>query len=620
MTGTGYSPAQLQAISAADGPLAVVAGPGCGKTTTLAGRIAFLIKDRGVDPSAILMLSFTAEAARRMRAEVARELGDPAAEVSIMTLHALGRRVIDTWSSTLGYPDRPTVLHPDEARALLASSAGALGWDVEHVSLAELAAEVDRCRLLVDVEAAESDAMAPLARAYEERLRRHGAIDFVAMLALPLRLFVQEEPALRVLQDAYAHILVDEVQDLDQSEWRLVELLAERHRNLLVAGDDRQCIYVWRSANPHALKHFVQRHPDAPVVTLDKNHRSTGRVVQVGNALAELFAEPHPLWTDNADGPHPRFKLAEDEQAEARFVADHVGSLLDRGLLPHPGQAAVIFRTSAQSDVVASAMREAGLPYQLHGHADLFGTRAVRDSIAYLRLAANPADRAALMRIVDTPPRGLRSLAATLLEEPATLDELPSRAAEFGPEAVAAAAALMAVVYDLHAHGRRGIHPVALLDRVLDRSGLRMWLEHHPDGTRRLRLLARLRAVLQRLEVSLGEWLDSLALSDEVIQQDDEAVRLCSVHASKGHEWRATWVLGVEEGLMPHFRAIAASRESGSGDALDEELRALYVALTRARERLFLSACQQRTRGDRVETRMPSRWLQALGPVLVPTA
>jgi DNA helicase-2/ATP-dependent DNA helicase PcrA len=244
----------------------------------------------------------------------------------------------------------------------------------------------------------------------------------------------------------------------------------------------------------------------------------------------------------------------------------------------------------------------------------------VRDALAYVRLALNPGDRAALARVVDVPRRGLASLAAALLEEPATTAELTSRAADFGPAAISAAATLMATVYELHAEAKRGATPVALLDRALDRSGYRGWLEHHPDGTRRLRLLARLRALAQRVDVSLAEWLDGTALGEELAPADEEATRLSSVHMAKGREWRTTFVVGVEEGLVPHYRALSRSGGSPDDDALEEELRAFYVALTRARERLFLSACLQRSPGDRIEARQPSRWLHALPADLLASA
>jgi DNA helicase II / ATP-dependent DNA helicase PcrA len=615
-----FTEAQQRALTAGDGACALIAGPGCGKTTTLAGRITYLVSERHADPSEILALTFTTEAARRLRREVGRQLDDRAADVSILTLHALGRKVIDTWPVQLGYDERPSVIHYEEARNLMASTAVGLGWDLAAISMVELAAAVDRCRLLVDADARLADPLGPLADAYEDRLRRHGVVDFVGMLSLPLRLFEKDERALRVLQDAYRWVIADEVQDLDPSQWRLVELLAARHGNLLVAGDDLQCIYAWRGADPHALARFPVRYPTAAVVTLEKNHRSTQRLVMLGNCLSDLLGARPSLLTDNPPGPLPRLLMPEDEHAEAAFVAEQIGSLVDRGILPHPGEAAVLFRTGAQADVLAGALRAAGLPYALHGHADLFGAWAVRDLLAYLRLALNPRDRTALARIADIPPRGLRQLAATLLEEPADTAELSTRAADFGPDAAASAAALAATIYELHADASRGATLVDLLDRALDRTSLRAWLERQPDAVRRLRLVARLRALVQRTQLPPDEWLDGVALGDEVVDTDEEAARLSTVHRVKGREFRAAFLAGLEEGLMPHYRAIDhANRESDSA-ALEEELRVCYVALSRARERLFVSACRERWQAGHTERRQPSRWLYAFPPELLAVA
>jgi DNA helicase-2/ATP-dependent DNA helicase PcrA len=232
----------------------------------------------------------------------------------------------------------------------------------------------------------------------------------------------------------------------------------------------------------------------------------------------------------------------------------------------------------------------------------------------------NPADRAALVRIVDRPPRGLARLAAALLEEPASAVELPARAAEFGSAAQASAATLLATIDDLHVAAERGTGPAAMLDRALERTGYRAWLERHPDGPARLRTVARLRQLAARAELPLVEWLDAVALGDDPTPLDQEAVCLSSIHRSKGREWRATFAVGLEEGLIPHRRAAAEALVPDiDGDALDEELRVCYVALTRARERLFLSACQARTQGERIERRQPSRWLHALPPELLVT-
>jgi len=612
----GFTPAQQKAIEADDGPVGIIAGPGCGKTVVLAARIAHLIRDRGADPASILAVTFTAEAARRLRYEVGRQLDRTATDLAIHTLHAFGRKVVDTWPGKFGFPDcSPTVVHRDEARALLERAAAALGWDLSSVSPTELAAAVDRCRLAVDVPAEPDDPLAALAAAYDEQLLRRGAIDFPAMLSWPLRLLREDAQVRHVLQSAHRWLLVDEAQDLGPVQLALVQLLSAGHGNLTVAGDPIQSIFRWLGADPSFLLDFPRLYPGAASFVLSHNHRSTARLVELANALGDLLDQPSRLVTDNPPGPLAHLVAAEDAQAEAELVAHQVGALVDRGLLEHPGDAAVLYRTNAQADVLAAALRSAGVPYRMHADADLFGERVVRDLVAYLRLAHDPADRSALARIADRPRRGLGRLQATLLAEPTTVAELPALASQFDPPVMAAAAALTALVYQLHASACGGASVAKLLDQVLDASGYGIWLERRSDRDAQLRVVSRLRTLAQRADVGLAEWLDALAMGEEVgpIAQDD-ATRLCSVHQSKGKEWRAVFLVGAEEGLVPHHHALQ------DDDALEGELRLLYVALTRVRERLFISYCRQRERGGKVELRQPSRWLYALPPELLATA
>jgi len=417
-------------------------------------------------------------------------------------------------------------------------------------------------------------------------------------------------------------VLADEAQDLDPTQWALIELLAAQHRNLVVVGDPVQAVYTWRGADVRRLLGFSEQYPDARIVRLNHSHRATRHLVELANALSDLLAYRPGLVTDNPAGPVAKLLIADDEHSEAAFVAHQIGALVDRGLLDHPGHAAVLYRTAAQADVLASAMRTAGVPYTTHGHTDLFRQRVVRDALAYLRLACNPGDRLALSRALEAPPRGLGRLAAVLVEEPATLLELPALAEAFGPAVTASAAALVPTVCALLAEAIRGASPAAILESALDRSGYRAWLERHHDGPARLRTLARLQAIAQRADVGLGEWLDALAIGEDVdpAELHLEATRLSSIHTGKGREWRAVFLPGLEESVLPHYRAIR-SRDGGTDDAaVEEELRVLYVALTRPRERLFLSYCRQRSVGGRLETRQPSRWLYALPPELLAPA
>jgi len=612
----GFTPSQQAAITAGDGPLGIIAGPGCGKTTALAARIAHLVRERGADPSSILVVTFTAEAARRLRHEVGRQLDTRAADLAIHTLHAFGRKVVDTWPGKFGFPNSPTVVHRDEARDLLARAAAQLGWDLSSVTPDELASAVDRYRLSSDVAAGVAveadDALGALAASYEQQLQRRGAIDFPAMLSWPLRLLREDAQVRHVLRSAFRWVLVDEVQDLGPIQLAMVQLLAAGHGNLTVAGDPLQSIFRWLGADPSFLLDFPRLYPSAAMVTLVHNHRATAHLVGLANALGDLLDQPSRLVTDNPPGPLARLVAAEDAQAEAELVAHQIGALVDRGLLEHPGDAAVLYRTNAQADVLAASLRAAGVPYRMHAHADLFGERVVRDLLAYMRLSHNPSDRSALGRIADRPRRGLGRLQATLLAEPTTVAELPALASQFEPRVMAAASTLAALVYQLRAEACSGASPARLLDQVLDASGYGAWLERRPDRGVQLEVVSRFRAVVQRAEVSLAEWLAALAMGEEVdLAAQHEAAQLCSIHNSKGREWRAVFLAGAEEGFVPHHRALQ------DDDALDGELRLLYVALTRVRERLHISYCRQRDRGARVEFRQPSRCLYALPPELL---
>ena len=266
-------------------------------------------------------------------------------------------------------------------------------------------------------------------------------------------------------------------------------------------------------------------------------------------------------------------------------------------------------------DVLAAALRGAGVPYRMHAHADLFRERVVRDLLAYLRLARDPTDQPALARIVDRPRRGLGALSATLLAEPTTVPELIGLATQFDPPVTLAAASFVALIYQLHASANRGVSPTQLLDEILDRSGYGDWLARRPDHVTQLQTVSRLGAVMQPADVSLAEWLDALALGEEVdVTGHDESVRMCTIHQSKGREWRTAFLVGVEEGLIPHQRSLQ------DDDALQGELRLLYVAMIRMRERLFASYCRERTSAGRLERRQPSRWLYALPPELLASA
>jgi DNA helicase-2/ATP-dependent DNA helicase PcrA len=316
-----------------------------------------------------------------------------------------------------------------------------------------------------------------------------------------------------------------------------------------------------------------------------------------------------------------------DEPAEAAFVAREIERLLAERLVEDHGEIAVLYRTNQQAQELTVALRARSLPYRVRGNGDLFARPEVRDAVAYLRLAHNPADHAALARIMNRPPRRLGRLAELARTQPLALSDLPSIAARSGPAAGASAEKLANLIHELHQEGA-GLGPAPLLDLVLERSGYRDWVNGLSDGPVRLAGLTALRTLADRSDGELGDWLAELHQGEEVEEAPAHhgRVLLTTIHGAKGAEWRVVFVVGVEEGLLPHTHALLAS-EPVDGSArqtvaagLEEELRVAYVAVTRPRERLYLSWCRQRRRGDRVESRTPSRFLQALPAELLARA
>ena len=623
-----FGPEQRRAVLAPDGPLLIVAGPGSGKTTVLAARIAYLILSRQAPPTSILALTFATKAARELRARLAGLLGDPGQAVDVMTFHAFGLRIARQWSDEIGFGLGPLAVYSDgEARALLLEALGRLGVPLDGRPFAEWVADVTQLRLAVD-EPPVTDELRLVVREYEDLLRQRSAIDYPAMLGLPLRLFGERPVALRLYQDAYRYVLVDEFQDVCGTQYELLRRVAERHRNLVAVGDPRQALYGWRGANVHFLHRLRQDFPETRVLSLDQNFRSTGRIVALANALAESLGGFPPLWTDNPSGIRAVLFAAADEQSEAAYVAAEITRLESARQIEKLGEIAVLYRTNRQANELIVALRERRLPYRVRGGVDLVARREVRDVIAYLRLAHSPADTAALARIVNVPPRRLGALAEALRDRPCTADQLPEKAQRYGPAAIESAANLAELILDLHVQANQ-LPPARLLDLALDKTGYRAWLTSKSEDTSHGRWLIELRRLAERAEGSLGDWLAELQLGEDTPTDSDDngRVLLTTIHGAKGGEWSVVFVVGVEEGLLPHVRATAVGPSTGAGvrapgeTGMDEELRVAYVAVTRPRERLYLTCCRQRQHGDRIESRSPSRFLRGLpADVLTPAA
>jgi DNA helicase-2/ATP-dependent DNA helicase PcrA len=596
---------QRQAVMAPDGPLLILAGPGTGKTTVLAGRIAYLVLVKDVAPASILAIAFTRVAARQLRARLAGMLHEQARHVDVFTFHALGLRIIRQWSEELGFSARQLgVFSEDESRQLLAELAAAEPTPTRAGDLADLVRAVQRYRLDGEF---ETDAVPALAKSYEAVLQRRNAVDFTSMLALPLRLLGSLPAARELYRDAYRYVSVDEFQDVSHTQYALLRRLVEGHGNLAVVGDAAQTLYSWRGADVRFLERFQTDFAGARTVTLDENFRSTAKIVELANAVGRGLPYRRQLSTANPPGLAPILFAASDERAEATFVAGEIERLLTARQVERGGEIAVLYRTNEQALELTLVLRSERIPYRVRGSGHLLARREIRDAVAYLRVIDNPADAVALARIVNVPPRRLARLAALLRTEPAPCTALADLARPLGPQAVASAQALVEWLQAAHTE-RQARSPAALLELVLEGGGYLSWLQQRPDGSARMENLRRLGQLLAR-EDDLTQWLADVQLGEDVESDADDAERvlLTTIHGAKGAEWRAVFVMGAEENLLPHYRAIAL--DGVDAGAMEEEMRVAYVAVTRARERLYVSYCRERGRGGQTQPRRPSRFL-----------
>lgn len=640
-----FSPQQCAAITAGEGPLSILAGPGSGKTTTLAGRIAHLVVGRSVPPTSILAITFTTAAATALRRQLQAVLGDAAAQVDIRTFHSFGLRVIRSWSEELGFGSTPPAVYGrEDARAVLREAARELGLAVSElgpvekrdpwaISLAQLQHALERYRLRFaredmtsgaqdsDFDVVDDTVLADLASAYERRLKDYAAVDYPGMLTLPLDLLEANARALHMLQDAYRWILVDEYQDCCRLQASLLQQLTSRHHNLTVVGDPFQSIYRFRGADPRLLVEFPDAFAGAQVLVLEQNYRSTRTVVALANSLVAPLGERPASWTANPAGPPARVYAANSDADEAHFVAAEVARLLKAGELATPGQAAVLFRTNAQARELANAFRTRGIPVRMRAELDLLACAEVKDLVAYLRLAHSPIDIPALARVLNTPPRRLRSIERAFRTQPVPIDQLPECASKRGGAAARAAVEkFIALLEEIHSLGM-SMRPEKVLDLVLDRTGFVEWMAGQANRRTHLEHVQALRDLLAASGApDLGTWLADLHLGEvEAGPSDSAAVQLLTIHGSKGREWPVVFITGCEEGLLPFGRTATDGGEQGDRD---EERRLAYVALSRSQVLVYLTWCRTRLKDadgaePRRELRQPSRFVRALPPELL---
>jgi len=628
------NPEQRAAVSHGDGPLLILAGAGSGKTRVLTHRIAYLIRDLAVPPSAILAVTFTNKAAREMRERLDRLVGkERLAELTVGTFHAFCARLLRREGPLVGIERSFAIYDEADQRAVLRQAMSetnasekifAPGAVSNVISGAknELRGPAD----LASSPKGQLDRIAAIVwKRYDELLRENNAVDFDDLLLLGCRLFETSDRALERWQDRYQHILVDEYQDTNRAQYVLLRYLAGYRQNLAVVGDDDQSVFSWRGADVRNILDFERDYPNARVVKLEQNYRSTQRILDAAHSVVRNNAarKEKKLWTDRLGGHDLVVMQAYDESHEAELVAREIERLQREGEAHGTRDVAILYRTNAQSRAIEDTFRAFGLAYQIVGGVSFYQRREVKDTLAYLRLIRNPQDAFALGRVVNTPPRGLgdKSRAALLAfarEREISLGDALTEAGQIPNIQKRQQEALMGfgrLMERLRAEAERLELP-RLIDEVVAQAGFTAYLR---DGTEEgeerwanvleLRTLAEDYAAIPQDE-QLPTFLEEIALVSDVDEYQDAkpAATLITMHAVKGLEFPIVFLTGMEEGVFPHMRAI----DSGSEAELEEERRLCYVGITRAKDRCYLTYARRRTLFGRTNMNPPSRFLMEL--------
>jgi len=623
------NPEQREAALYFDGPLLILAGAGSGKTRVLTYRIALLTGSRGVDPGRILAITFTNKAAEEMKSRIHRLVGPRAGAIWMSTFHSACSRILRREAERLGYRRGFVIYDDDDQLRMVSRIIRDMELDTKRYpprlvrSLIENAknemVDADTYRNKIRDELTE--VVAGVYKTYQEQLFRNNAMDFDDLLLNTIAVLELFPMVLEHYQERFSHINVDEYQDTNPAQYRLVKLLSERHRNLCVVGDDDQGIYSWRGADLRNILEFEKDYPDSKVVRLERNYRSTRVILEAANHVVSLIAgrKEKRLWTEREEGEPIRYFFANSGSDETSFVALEINKLMEGGGYGHR-DFSVFYRTNAQSRPFEEMLLRFGIPYKIVGGFKFYERKEVKDALAYLKFLLNPDDEVSLRRIVNEPKRGIgqttlahldafaRSQDIGMWEALQRADEAPN----LGPSAVKRIAEFAELVQGLKAEMEKLPLP-ELLQAVLERSGYLEALAQEGtfEAEGRAENLQELKnAIVEFNSSNPGEGLDaflervSLVAEIDLYDEEEGAVTLMTLHNAKGLEYPVVFIVGMEDGVFPHLRCM------GSMESMEEERRLFYVGVTRARDLLYLSGAAYRSQYGNLKMSPESRFIR----------
>lgn len=616
--GTAYlddlNPSQREAVEYQDGPLLVIAGAGSGKTRVLTYRIAHLIHEHDVSPRSILALTFTNKAAQEMKQRVEGLIGTSAAGMMLATFHSACARILRSEIAPLGYSSRFTIYDQADSIRLVKQCMEEMGFGLKSHNPRAIRSAISMAKNeMIDEESYGDKATNHLEvvtgdvyRRYQERLRESDALDFDDLLLMMVHLLELYPDVLSRYRERYRHILVDEYQDTNAVQYRMIRLLAEKHRQLCVVGDEDQGIYSWRGADIRNILEFEKDYPDARVIKLEQNYRSTPQILEAAGVVVSKNAGRREkiLWTENPSGEKILHHKAKDEHAEADFVCGQIESLADR----EEGtryDAAVFYRTHAQSRVLEEALVRRDIPYRIFGGTRFYERREIKDIVAYMRLLANPRDEVSLRRVINVPPRGIGKVTVGHIEDHGRrkgigfADALreADQIGELTEKARKSVGGFLCIIDYLIRFSEE--HDVSeLLPEVWRETGYMAELESQRtmEADSRVENLKELLGVVDEFRkeygaVDLDGFLERVSLVSDTDTLDTTSgyISLMTFHNAKGLEFPAVFMVGMEEGIFPHMRSM------DSADEMEEERRLCYVGMTRAMETLYVIHAESRS-------------------------
>jgi len=632
----GLNPAQKQAVETIDGPLLIVAGPGSGKTRVITHRVAYLIKVCGISPHRIMAVTFTNKAAREMQERLEKLLGQTAGDLTLGTFHAICARILRREGKAIGLDPRFVIYDEEDQLSLIKQSLQELDLDPKQYTPKAIQAAIKyaKSRLLTPAEYAEQagsyfeTVVQRVYERYQQSLTRSHGVDFDDLLMRTVQLFNDNPKILARYQSRYLHILVDEFQDTNITQYMLIRQLAGKHRNVCVVGDPDQSIYSWRFADLRNILSFEKDYPDAKVAFLEQNYRSTKTILDVASSIITINSrrKPKRLWTENEAGVPVSVVQTYNENEEAQFVINEIDKLIAEEVTT-AGGCAVMYRVNAQSRALEEAYMRYGLPYKLVGGTRFYQRREIKDVIAYLRIIHNTADSISLTRIINVPGRGIGQRTLAELSGWAKNQDISLYAAvqmvakkkgpALTPRANYALTSFLTLLNELITSSKE-LNLTGLLNEVLEKAGYKEYILNGENGEERWENIQELSTVARDYDdlgptEALTAFLEKVSLVSDVDELDEkvDATTLITLHQAKGLEFPVVFIVGMEEGLLPHRRSME------DPDELEEERRLCYVGITRAKQRVYLLHTYRRNLFGGNEATLPSRFLQDIPKQLI---